>query len=143
MPTSPAITPAIRSPVAATRRRRGFTLIELIVVMAIVALLVSIAAPRYLQSLDRAREASLRSNLQVMRHAIDQYTADRGRYPDSLQDLVNARYLRQLPEDPVTQQRDSWVLLAPAPDSVITGQLWDVRSGAAGRSLDGGLYADW
>ena len=124
-------------------RRHGFTLIELIVVMAIVALLVSIAAPRYLQSLDRAREASLRTSLQVMRHAIDQYAADRGRYPDSLQALVDIRYLREVPEDPVSGVADSWVLLAPAPDSVLTGMVWDVRSGAAGRARDGGLYADW
>ena len=121
----------------------GFTLIELIVVMAIVALLVSIATPRYLQSLDRAREASLRTSLQVMRHAIDQYAADLGRYPDSLQALVDSRYLRQVPDDPVTGLADSWVLLAPAPDSVLTGPVWDVRSGAAGRARDGGLYADW
>ena len=121
----------------------GFTLIELIVVMAIVALLVSIAAPRYLQSIDRARETSLRSSLQVMRHAIDQFSADRGRYPDSLQELVDLRYLRHLPEDPLTGERGSWVVLQPAPDSALPGQVWDVRSGAAGRGRDGGLYAEW
>ena len=124
-------------------RRRGFTLIELIVVMAIVALLVSIAAPRYLQSLDRAREASLRSSLQVLRHAIDQFAADRGRYPDSLDELVRERYLRSLPEEPISGQRDRWVTLSPAPDSTVPGQVWDVRSGAAGRARDGSLYADW
>ena len=131
MPTPPAL------------RRQGFTLIELIVVMAIVALLVSIAAPRYLLSLERAREASLRSSLQTLRAAIDQYTADRGHYPDNLDALVAGRYLRQAPEDPLTGRRDSWVLLAPAPDSLLAGGVWDVRSGAAGRSRDGGLYADW
>jgi type II secretory pathway pseudopilin PulG len=111
--------------------------------MAIVALLVSIAAPRYLQSLDRARETSLRSSLGVVRQAIDQFAADRGRYPDSLPELVEARYLRQLPEDPLTGLRDSWVLLAPPPDSALPGQVWDLRSGAAGRGRDGVLYADW
>jgi general secretion pathway protein G len=125
------------------RRQPGFTLIELIVVMAIVALLVSIAAPRYLHSIDRARESSLRSSLQVMRQAIDQFAADQGRYPDSLQELVDRRYLRQLPDDPLTGQRDSWVLLQPAPDSAVPGSVWDVRSGAAGRASDGALYADW
>ena len=130
-------------PRAALRRRRGFTLIELLVVMAIVALLVSIAAPRYLASLDRAREASLRSSLAVMRQAIDQFAADRGRFPDGLDELVRERYLRQLPEDPMTGQRASWVALAPAADSVIGGALWDVRSGAAGRARNGELYADW
>ena len=126
-----------------TARRRGFTLIELIVVMAIVALLVSIAAPRYLASLDRARETSLRSSLLVVRQAIDQFAADRGRYPDSLAELVESRYLRQLPEDPLTGLRDGWVLLAPPPDSALPGAVWDLRSSAAGRSRDGVLYADW
>ena len=122
---------------------RGFTLIELIVVMAIVALLVSIAAPRYLHSIDRAKEATLRSSLQSMRQAIDQFAADTGRYPDSMAELIDRRYLRQLPEDPITGDRQSWVLLAPAPDSAVAGKVWDVRSGAAGRARDGGLYADW
>jgi len=123
--------------------RRGFTLIELMVVMAIVALLVSIAAPRYLASLDRAREASLRSSLAVMRQAIDQFAADRGRFPKGLGELVQERYLRQLPEDPITGQRGSWLALAPAPDSVVQGQVADVRSSAAGRARNGELYADW
>ena len=121
----------------------GFTLIELIVVMAIVALLVSIAAPRYLHSIDRAKEATLRSSLQSMRQAIDQFAADTGRYPDSMAELIDRRYLRQLPEDPITGDRQTWVLLAPAPDSAVAGNVWDVRSGAAGRARDGGLYADW
>ena len=130
-------------PAPPAQRCHGFTLIELIVVMAIVALLVSIAAPRYLLSLERAREASLRSSLQTLRAAIDQYTADRGHYPDSLDALVAGRYLRNAPDDPLTGRRDSWVLLAPAPDSLLAGGVWDVRSGAGGRSRDGGLYADW
>jgi general secretion pathway protein G len=125
------------------RQARGFTLIELLVVMAIVALLVSIAAPRYLQSVDRAREAALKTSLGTMRDAIDRFAADRARYPASLDELVQLRYLRNLPEDPLTGQRDSWVLLAPPPDSTLGGAAWDVRSGAAGRARDGSLYADW
>lgn len=124
------------------RMRRGFTLIELLVVMAVVALLVAIAAPRYLSSIDQAKENSLRTSLQVMRHAIDQYLADRGRYPDSLAELVTARYLRQIPEDPVTGRRDGWVAVEPPSDSLATGRLGDVRSGAAGRTRAGVLYAD-
>ncbi len=123
-------------------RRSGFTLIELIVVMAIVALLVAVAAPRYFQSLERARENTLRTSLQVMRHAIDQYAADRGRYPESLDDLVQSHYLRSLPEDPFSGRRDSWVAVEPPPDSLLTGRLGDVRSGAAGRTPGGVLYAD-
>jgi type II secretion system protein G len=127
----------------AHRPLRGFTLIELIVVMAIVALLVSIAAPRYFASVDRARETALRSSLAVMRSAIDRFAADRGRYPESLQELIDARYLRALPEDPFTARRDSWVAVDARPDSLVPGLLADVRSGAAGRDREGVLYADW
>jgi general secretion pathway protein G len=130
-----------------TRRRRGvrgFTLIELIVVLAIVALLASIVAPRYVASVDRAREATLRTSLATLRDAIDQFAADRGRWPESIDELVSTRYLRSLPEDPVTNRRDSWVALPPPPDAVeATGGLFDIRSGAAGRAQDGSLYADW
>lgn len=122
---------------------RGFTLIELIVVMAIVALLAGIAAPRYLHSIDRAKENSLRSSLRVMRDAIDHFAADRGRYPDSLEELVQARYLRGLPEDPLTGRHDGWVVLLPPTDADVAGQVFDVRSSSAERAADGSLYADW
>ena len=122
---------------------RGFTLIELIVVMAIVALLASIAAPRYFNSLQKSKETALLASLNTMRDAIDQYAADKGRYPDSLQELAAARYIRDVPEDPLTTSRETWVELAPPTDMQATGRVWDVRSGAAGRSADGRLYADW
>lgn len=122
---------------------RGFTLIELIVVMAIVALLASIAAPRYFASLHKSRETALQSSLNVMRDAIDQFNADKARYPDSLEELVALRYIREIPEDPVAGSRDLWVTVAPPPDAQARGQVYDVRSGAAGRSADGRLYADW
>lgn len=121
----------------------GFTLIELIVVLAIVGLLAGLAAPRYLRSVDEARETTLRSNLAVMRQAIDQFAADRGRWPETLDELAQARYLRHLPEDPLTGRRDSWLALAPPPDSALPGAVGDVRSGAAGRARNGELYADW
>lgn len=127
----------------APRRSRGFTLIELIVVMAIVALLASIAAPRYFNSLQKGKETALLQSLTTMRDAIDQYAADKGRYPDSLQALAAARYIREVPEDPLTGSRETWVELPPPTDMQASGQLWDVRSGAAGRSADGRLYADW
>lgn len=122
---------------------RGFTLIELIVVMAIVALLASIAAPRYFASLQKSKETALLQSLTTLRDAIDQYAADKGRYPESLQDLAAARYVRDVPEDPLTGSRESWVELPPPADMQATGRVWDVRSGAAGRSADGRLYADW
>ena len=124
-------------------RVRGFTLIELIVVLAIVALLVSIVAPRYHHTVDRARDASLKTTLNVIRDAIDKYAADRDRYPDSLEELVTRGYLRQIPEDPITGQRESWQMLPPPATASIKGRMADVRSGAQGRGQDGTAYSSW
>lgn len=124
-------------------RHRGFTLIELIVVLAIVGLLASIVAPRYVRTVDNAREASLKTSLNVMRDAIDKYAADKGRYPDSLDEMVQLGYLRQVPEDPITGRRDSWQMLPARADSAVPGQVADVRSGAAGRAQDGRPYSAW
>ncbi len=124
-------------------RGRGFTLIELIVVMAIVALLTSIVAPRYFHSLQKSKETALLQSLTTMRDALDQFAADKGRYPESLLELAAARYIRDVPEDPLTGSRETWVELPPPTDMQAAGRVWDVRSGAAGRSADGRLYADW
>lgn len=125
------------------RTRRGFTLIELIVVMAIVALLVGIAAPRYFQSVERAKVNGLHSSLAVMRDALDKYAADKGRYPDSLEQLVQDRYLRQVPEDPVTGSAQTWVTNPPPADGELQGGVGDVHSGAPGQAADGTSYAEW
>lgn len=122
------------------RRANGFTLIELLVVMAALGLLLSIAAPRYAQHVDRAREVVLRQNLAGLRDAIDKFYADRARYPKDLEELVQQRYLRQVPLDPVTDRTDSWVLVPPAGQQ---GVVFDVRSGAAGQARDGTAYATW
>ncbi len=123
--------------------KSGFTLIELIVVLAIIALLVSIVAPRYGHTVDRARDASLKTTLNVVRDAIDKFLADRDRYPDSLDELVARGYLRQVPEDPVTGQKDSWQMLPPAASAPVKGRVADVRSGASGRGQDGTPYNSW
>ncbi|MCK0506827.1 type II secretion system protein [Aromatoleum anaerobium] len=124
-------------------RPAGFTLIELLVVMAIIATLLSIAAPRYFAHLDRAREATLRQSLAVMRDAIDKYRADTGSYPQKLDDLVSRRYLRAVPKDPITESDATWKLLAPPDGEGESEGVWDIRSGAAQRASDGGNYADW
>ncbi len=123
-----------------TSRPAGFTLIELLVVMAIVATLLALAAPRYFQHIERAREAVLRENLATLRDAIDQYHADKGRLPDTLQALVDARYLRAVPLDPITERSDTWLLVPPEDD--LAG-IHDVRSGAPGASTDGTPYGEW
>jgi general secretion pathway protein G len=124
------------------RRKKGFTLIELLVVMSVIATLLMIAVPRYFQHLDRAREASLRESLSVMRDAVDKYHGDTGKYPEDIQDLVNKRYLRRVPPDPITGSRETWVIVPP-PDAPGKNAVWDIRSGAEGHGLDGSDYATW
>lgn len=119
----------------------GFTVIELLVVLAAIALLLSVAAPRYITHLDTAREVALKENLRQMRVAIDKFYADQARYPAALDELVARRYLRSLPADPITQRSDSWVILSPS--NKAPGAVFDVRSGAPGQSRDGSVYASW
>lgn len=125
------------------RMRAGFTLIELIVVLAIVALLVSIAIPRYFVHLDRAKEATLRQDLNTMRDAIDKFYGDKGRYPSSLEELVTTRYLRNVPIDPITESTSTWVILRPPADMQAKGEVYDVKSGATGAASDGTSMAEW
>ena len=122
--------------------RRGFTLIELMVVMAIIAVLLTIAAPRYFQHLDRAREATLRQTLAVVRDAIDKFHGDTGKYPETIDELVSKRYLRAVPLDPITDSAETWVMLPP-PAANGSGKLWDLRSGAEGNGEGGTPYAEW
>jgi prepilin-type N-terminal cleavage/methylation domain-containing protein len=117
---------------------RGFTLIELIVVMTIVALLLALVTPRYLHSLYRSKETVLHANLDQTRDAIDKYYGDTGAYPDSLGTLVERRYLRKAPYDPLTDSTETWVLV-PADG----GGVSDLHSGAEGNASDGTPYAQW
>ncbi|PLK47597.1 type II secretion system protein G [Uliginosibacterium sp. TH139] len=118
---------------------RGFTLIEMIVAMAILALLLTIAVPRYFDGLDRSKDAVLMENLKVTRDVIDKFYGDNGRYPDSLGELVDKRYLRALPVDPITQSSRSWVIVPPEPP--LRGQVYDLHSGAKGHTKDGRPYS--
>ena len=122
--------------------QRGFTLMELMVVMAIIASLLTLALPRYFHSVERSKEAVLRQDLAIMRDAIDKFYADRGRYPSVLEELAEKRYLRKVPVDPFTDSATSWAVVVP-PDADAAAGVYDVRSGAAGRSLDGEAYETW
>ncbi|MBI1397110.1 MAG: prepilin-type N-terminal cleavage/methylation domain-containing protein [Betaproteobacteria bacterium] len=124
-------------------RPGGFTLIELMVVMAIIATLLSIAVPRYMDGVTRSREAALKQTLHTVRDSIDKFAADKGRFPDSLQELVEQRYLKRVPVDPITQAANTWTIVPPPADS-LPGQVYDIHSGSPGRSLDGSsFYAEW
>ncbi len=124
-----------------TMRQRGFTLIELLVVLSIIATLLSLAAPRYTGSVDKAKESVLKENLATLRVAIDKHYGDTGKYPATLDDLVTKRYLRRVPVDPVTDSATTWVVLPPADPQ--KGAVFDVKSGAPGKSRDGTAYASW
>ncbi len=118
----------------------GFTLIELLVVMAIIALLLTIALPRYFGSLEKAKEVALKENLQVLRTGIDKYYADRGRYPEALEDLVEQKYFRTVPVDPVTESAATWILM-PSLDTDKSG-IENVKSGAQGKTRDSVPYEE-
>lgn len=121
-------------------RLRGFTLIELLVVMTVVALLLTLAVPRYFSSLERAKEVALKENLRVMRSTLDKFYSDRGRYPESLDELVSQKYLKAVPVDPLTESSTSWIAV-PSQESQTPG-IADVRSAATGSTVEGVRYGE-
>lgn len=123
------------------RPLRGFTLIEMLVAMAILALLMSIVVPKYFQSLDRSKEAVLMENLKNTRDVIDKFYGDTGRYPESLAELVTRRYLRSIPYDPITQSSRTWLIVPPEPPA--KGQVYDLHSGAQGMTRTGRPYSSF
>lgn len=123
------------------RRGAGFTLIELLVVFAVIALLVSIVAPRYFNSVEKSKETVLKQDLSTMRDALDKYYGDIGKYPDALEDLVSKKYLRKLPVDPMTDSAETWTIVPP--EDTEKGGVFDIHSGAPGNARDGTPYSSW
>lgn len=123
------------------RRRSGFTLLELLVVLTIIATLLTLAAPRFFQHVGTAKEAALRETLQTTRAVIDQFYGDNGRYPESLDELVERRYLRAAPFDPITESATTWSV-EPVPED-FEGSVYDLKSGASGVGRNGVPYAEW
>jgi len=128
------------------RARRGFTFVELMIVMAIIAVLLSVAIPIYSRSIMRAKESVLKNNLFTLRTVIDEYTYDKQKAPQSLEDLVTSGYLRQVPVDPITTTAESWkIVQEDASNTVDQSQpgIFDVRSGSDRTSLEGTPYSEW
>ena len=124
----------------------GFTLVELLIVISLISILAAMGLVQYKNSVVSSKEAVLRTDLFRMRDAIDQYYADKGKYPSALDSLVSDGYMRKVPEDPITKSPDTWVTVPAEPDpnnpSSDAG-IYDVKSGAQGAGLDGSNYADW
>jgi general secretion pathway protein G len=114
---------------------RGFTLIELLVVLAIVSMLLTLAVPRFFSSVDTAKETILVENLRLTRETLDKFYSDQGRYPDNLDELVESQYLKYLPNDPVVNSRNAWVVVPPKEG--IKGKVFDIRSSAPGKNRFG------
>ena len=124
----------------------GWTLIEMLVVLSLIMILASVALTQYRNSVITAKEATLRSNLFIMKEAIDQYYADKGKYPESIEALVSARYLRAVPKDPITNSTDTWEIVeaeAEPGTTATTAGVYSVKSGSQDTALDGSRYNDW
>lgn len=121
---------------------KGFTLIEILVVLAIIATLLSIVSPRYFNTIDRSKETTLKHDLNTMREAIDKFYSDKNVYPESLQDLVQHKYLRAIPPDPITENNATW-LITPPPSLDDKGTVYDIHSGSTEVADDGTPYASW
>jgi general secretion pathway protein G len=121
----------------------GFTLIELLIVITIIGILITLAQPRYERAVTAAKEATLKEDLFIFRDVIDQYFADNGKYPPALNDLVEKRYIRRIPKDPITGSADTWTLVAFTDEQGQQNGVYDVKCGSEATALDGTRYSDW
>jgi general secretion pathway protein G len=145
-PTGNAPADHLRAPGSRARRSRGFTFVELMVVLTIIVLLVTMSIPIYKRTIIRAKESVLHSNLNTLRTVIDNYTYDKQKAPQSLQDLVSAGYLKSVPFDPITGSNSTWrIVMEDASQSVDQNEpgIWDVKSGSDKIASDGTPYSDW
>ena len=138
---APGLDRAAHARLARRRTAVGFTLIELLVVLAIVAVLLTLAVPRYYGQIEMAKETVLRDNLRTTREVIDKFYADTGRYPETLDELVDKRYLQGRPVDPITESADTWIFVAPP--AGYGGAVQSLKSGAKGVARDGRAFAEW
>ena len=132
--------------IISTRSQRGFTLVELLIVLSLISILAAMGVVQYRNSVQLGREAVLKRDLFAMRDAIDQYYADKNKYPPALDALVTDGYLRRIPEDPITRTADTWQTVPAEPDPANPTDapgIYDVKSGAQGQALDGSNYSDW
>ena len=128
------------------RRQSGFTLVELLIVISLISILAAMGLVQYRNSVIASKEAVLRTDLFRMRDAIDQYYADKGKYPSALDSLVSDGYMRKVPEDPITKSADTWTTEPAEPDPTNPSAepgIYNVKSGAPGTALDGSSYSDW
>lgn len=119
----------------------AFTLIELLVVMAIIAVLLTLVVPRYFKTVDRSKEKVLLTNLVTLRDSIDKYYGDHGRYPEKLESLVEYKYIREIPKDPLTERADTWVIMPPK--EINSSGIYDIHSGATGVGVNNKPYSEW
>lgn len=123
------------------KKNKGFTLVELLVVLSILALLLTLAMPRYFTSIEKAKDATLKQDLNTLRESLDKYYADNGKYPNTLDDLVEHKYIRKLPVDPITEKTTTWIFTTPEPP--LEGDIYDIHSGSKAIAKDGSHYEDW
>ena len=123
---------------------KGFTLLELLIVVALIAIITALAVPQFRHTPQKAKEAVLKEDLYTLRDVIDQHFTDKGKYPATLEDLVESGYIRKVPVDPITGSADTWQLeMAEMEEGEDAGGIYDVHSGASGTALDGTNYSEW